>query len=388
MMKEKYVIITPFFPTDDDFVGPYIYDQVKAIQKTAQYELIVIKIVGNRAAIPYIYQGIFVNEISLVDLPSFILPGLFLQKNIKNLLSLMKMLTDNNLSTIKFIHGHVTYPSGLLAVLLAQKIGAKSIVQHHGFDVMGYTNGCFQQKWLQKLNALWINKFHVPVLNKATWNVGVSKQTLSHLNQIPGYQPKKELVLYNGTDPLKFYPIAGLKDQNYFTIGCVGNFWAIKDQLSLLKALRILRSKSQKYDCIRLKLIGSGQMLNTCIAYVNENGLSSVVHFLPTLDHTQLNAFYNSLDLFVLPSYDEAFGCVYTEAYACGVPFIAVEGQGIAELVTFANSRHQLMKKEDIKGLADQIEYFFNHRDFRPELMHNIDIDFQIRNFMTSITVT
>ena len=43
--------------------------------------------------------------------------------------------------------------------------------------------------------------------------------------------------------------------------------------------------------------------------------------------HENLPSFYQSLDLFVLPSYYEAFGCVYAEAYSCGVPFIAVKNQ-------------------------------------------------------------
>ena len=51
------------------------------------------------------------------------------------------------------------------------------------------------------------------------------------------------------------------------------------------------------------------------------------------VDHRQLNAFYNTLDLFVLPSYWDAFGCVYTEAYACGVPFMAAKGSGITEYI-------------------------------------------------------
>jgi hypothetical protein len=33
MIKQYYVILTPFFPTEKNFSGPFIYDQVKAIQE-------------------------------------------------------------------------------------------------------------------------------------------------------------------------------------------------------------------------------------------------------------------------------------------------------------------------------------------------------------------
>ena len=43
--KKKYIIVSPFFPTNSDYVGSYIYDQVRAIIDLSDYELTVIKIV-------------------------------------------------------------------------------------------------------------------------------------------------------------------------------------------------------------------------------------------------------------------------------------------------------------------------------------------------------
>ena len=77
--------------------------------------------------------------------------------------------------------------------------------------------------------------------------------------------------------------------------------------------------------------------------------------------HRELNDFYNSLDLFVLPSYWEAFGCVYTEAYACGVPFIAVKGQGISELIPEKDVDKWLIDKGDFVSLSDKIENYIEN---------------------------
>ena len=383
-MKEYYVILTPFFPSEENFAGSFIYDQVKAIQNVSDYEVIVIKPFNSGTEQSYTYQEISVHQIKLLDLPSFFLPGLFNKINYQKIVNRLIELTDNRLDTIKFIHGHVTYPFGILASQLAIKIGTVSIVQHHGFDVMGYTNGRFQNKWIRKLNKYWINHFHVPFLNCANWNIGVSQKTLDELNAIPGYKPTREYVLYNGINRQKFYPTEGQRDVNKFTIGCVANFWPIKDQLTLIKAVQHLKDENL-YTNIHLKFIGSGSTLAFCKHFVDTHNLQSNVEFLATQDHTKMNIFYNSLDLFVLPSYYEAYGCVYTEACVCGVPFIGVEGQGIEELVSKENRQYQLIKPADAKDLSEKIKYFFNHRNFKPQLNRDIDINILIKDFIYTL---
>ena len=352
MKKQHYIIITPFFPTEENFRGPFIYDQAKAIAKESGYEVSVLKLVHKGDTEKYSYQGIEVYPVKIKDLPSFVLPGLFMKKNRNKILQKLKEITNENLKTIKFIHGHVTYSSGILAVAVAEKLGAKSIVQHHGLDVMGYTNGCFQNEMLKKLNRKWINKVHVPYLNKASLNVGVSQKTLDKLNAVPGYARTPEFVLYNGVDSQKFYKNSESKDSAFFTVGCIGNFWKTKDQITLIKAFHKFVSLPEISNA-QLKLIGTGTELQSCKDYVNQNNLQKNIYFLDAVDHTALGSFYNSLDLFVLPSYDEAFGCVYTEAYACGVPFIGVQGQGIDEMILAINKSKQLVSKGDFNQLSE-----------------------------------
>lgn len=383
-MKEYYVILTPFFPSKKNFAGPFIYDQVKAIQKVSNYEVIVIRPFYSGAEKSYIYQGITVHQIKLWDIPSFLFPGLFNRINYRKIIKKLTELTNNRLNKVRFIHGHVAYPFGILATQVAKKINTVSIIQHHGFDIMGYTNGRFQNKWIRKLNKYWINYLHVPIINQANWNVGVSKKTLDELHLIPGYKPTQEYVLYNGIDTQKFYPIEGKKDIRKFTIGCIANFWPIKDQLTLIKAVDIL-VKDLLYTDIHLKLIGAGQTFELCKNFVNTHQLYSNIEFLETQDHTKLNAFYNSLNLFVLPSYYEAFGCVYTEAYACGVPFIGVEGQGIEELILPENRPFQLIKPSQQKELAEKIIFFYKNRSFNPVLKQDIEINFLVKGFLNTI---
>lgn len=42
-MKQYYIVITPFFPNKESFRGSFIYDQVKAIERNSNYQVLVFK---------------------------------------------------------------------------------------------------------------------------------------------------------------------------------------------------------------------------------------------------------------------------------------------------------------------------------------------------------
>src|SRR5690606_32658547 len=100
--------------------------------------------------------------------------------------------------------------------------------------------------------------------------------------------------------------------------------------------------------------------------------------------HDELVKFYNKLDLFVLPSYWEALGCVYLEAYNCGVPFIGIKGQGIDEIIPSTEKALFLIKKKDYIGLSKLILY---HRKniIRQKILINSNIDKLISDFIDKI---
>ena len=92
-MKKIYLEITPFFPTEESFRGPYVFDQVKAIEENSDYEVVVIKM-GSFYEKPmpeqYTYQGIKVYNFKVLDLPSSVLPGLFHTYNLHRLKRFIK----------------------------------------------------------------------------------------------------------------------------------------------------------------------------------------------------------------------------------------------------------------------------------------------------------
>ena len=92
----------------------------------------------------------------------------------------------------------------------------------------------------------------------------------------------------------------------------------------MIKSVQRLINKGKN---IKLRFIGSGYTLKQCKDYVFTNNLTKSITFEKELPHNELNRFYNNLDLFVLPSYYEALGCVYLESWATNTPFICRESR-------------------------------------------------------------
>ena len=79
MKKNKtYLVITPLFPTNESFVGSYVFDQVNEIRKQTDYHICIIKVVSLFSSEKdYMYGNFMVNVFKIFDIPFFILPGLF-----------------------------------------------------------------------------------------------------------------------------------------------------------------------------------------------------------------------------------------------------------------------------------------------------------------------
>lgn len=102
------------------------------------------------------------------------------------------------------------------------------------------------------------------------------------------------------------------------------------------------------------------------------------------MPHYKLIHFYNSLDLFVLPSYWDTLGCVYLEAYACGVPFMAAEGTGIKELIPVDERHKWIAPKSDPEQLAKMIYDYIENR-YPQTLTQSININDLVSNFLRVI---
>jgi glycosyltransferase involved in cell wall biosynthesis len=279
----------------------------------------------------------------------------------------------NNLSVI---HAHVCYPAAYLANAIASIVKVKTIVQHHGIDALQLLNGRFSL--LTKIQNRFLKNRSIKQLNKIGLSVSVSKIVRRALYGYKKYKPNDEYILYNGVDRTKFYNTNTSKDNEKYTIGCIANFWKIKDHISLIKAIDLIVLDG--ITNIELKLIGSGEKLDLCKQFVSDHNLSSYIFFEKERPHTLINNFYNEIDLFILPSYYEASACVLMEAWATDTPILSIKDQGIAELIPVNEKNNLLADKKSPESLKEKIIGEYKRKRSYP-FNDNYDIKNTIKQF-------
>ncbi len=381
-MPRYYICITPFFPSSDSFRGPFIFDQVKAIERNSDFKVIVLKPCPfYHKETDYEFEGVKVYRFTDYNLPSNLWPNTLTDAGSVHSMFRKLAAIGVDIDDIAVAHGHVTRFGVWLNALKRRNPHIKSVLQHHGFDVMTLTDGRLADFQFHKRHCI---RYGVGICNDVDINIGVSRHTLGYVKAVPGLRLKNEYVLYNGVDTALFRPDTHpKKHEGIFTIGCVGNFWELKDQITLVKAVhQVLK---QGVTGLRTIFVGTGYTRCQCEDYIKANNIAEHFEFIDSIPHEKLPDFYRSLDLFVLPSYWEAFGCVYTEAYACGVPFIGVKDQGIDEIIEPADKERWLIDKGDYAKLAEMILRSIESPSDMPALGTPIDINVLVSDFLKKL---
>ena len=395
---QTYLYVTPFFPSPDDWRGTYGYDFIAALIRVFPYIRVEVFVPGSGDS--YEIGGVRVWRFAERKLPSDIFPFLFRRYNVNRFLEAVRR-AGIDFADVIVCHGNTATYSIYPLALKRFNPKVKTLLHHHDLQSFGLNGGILRQCWLYNLYMFPVlRRFH----ERIDCHVFISEASRRSFLEAPDtswtdYRPyksqmrmlpyksvhiKDSILLHNGVNTKLFYKIRcdNIRPKDKFVIGCVGNFEVLKDQLTLIKATEIVKEKVDLK--IEIRFVGSGPTLALCKQYVATQGLENMVSFLPEMKHEKLPNFYRGLDMFVLPSVFEGFGCVYAEAWSCGVPFIACEGQGIADLIPEKDKENWLMRAHDVEGLANKIINYLLHRPVQ-ELTENIDIDLTLKRVFRGI---
>lgn len=91
------------------------------------------------------------------------------------------------------------------------------------------------------------------------------------------------------------------------------------------------------------------------------------INYLGPIPNNKLNDYYNSSNLFIMPSLEDGFGQVCLEAMAAGLPVIVTENTGSKDVVK-ENYNGVIIPVNDNDKLKEKIEYFYSHRDICKEM--------------------
>lgn len=227
---------------------------------------------------------------------------------------------------------HTRNLTAIEAQLVAAIAGVKGRVHgEHGRDIFDLEGKNKKYNLLRKTIRPFIHHF-----------TAVSKDLENWLINTVGASREKVHQIYNGVEhhrfhadnniPINLFP-SGFFDHQPFVIGSVGRMAAVKDFPTLVRAFVSLQKNNKQFNKrpLRLVMIGDGVAKAECEVLLREAGVQQLA-WLPG-ERNDVPELMRGMDLFVLPSLAEGISNTILEAMATGLPVVATQVGGNAELV-------------------------------------------------------
>lgn len=221
----------------------------------------------------------------------------------------------------------------------------------HGRDVGDLDGTVRKYQWLRRAYKPFVSHY-----------IALSRDLERYLVQRVGVPSSRVEQIYNGVDALRFHPVTGarelpadapFRDPASWIVGTVGRMQDVKDPLNLahgfVQALAIapeLRSR------LRLVMVGDGPLRAAALSVLDAAGVRELA-WLPGERH-DVAAMLRGFDLFALPSRAEGISNTILEAMATGLPVVATDVGGNAELLVDGETG-ALVPAADPRALAEQL---------------------------------
>jgi teichuronic acid biosynthesis glycosyltransferase TuaC len=224
-----------------------------------------------------------------------------------------------NRNGFDLIDAHYFYPDGVAAAMIARLLGKPLVITARGTDV-----NVLPDYWFSRRLIRW-------AAGVASRIITVSEALRAKLIAL-GVDESKIVTLRNGVDLCDFAPRdrADARQRLGLPGGLillsVGNLIEPKGHHLVIESLRNLERAF-------LVVVGDGEMRASLRALASRLGVSERVRFTGVLDQTQMVDYYSAADMLVLATLREGMPNVVLEAVSCGLPVVATDCAGVAELI-------------------------------------------------------
>jgi glycosyltransferase involved in cell wall biosynthesis len=255
------------------------------------------------------------------------------------------------------VHVFFSLPTGALLPFLRLR-GVPVVVSLRGSDVPGYD--------LHNRPLQWAHRLLTP-LTRWIWRradrVVAVCDSLGQL-ALRTWPDLRYTVVPNGVDLTLFHPADPATPRLSKRIRCVAVARLIerKGLGDLIRALAMLERGR-----FELEIVGGGSDQRVLRDLATRLGVADEVLFSGPLPRAEVAERYQAADLFTLPSSAEAFGNVFAEALASGLPIVGSTTGGIPDLVDHG-SNGLLVPPGDVQALAGAIRYLADDPELRAEM--------------------
>lgn len=222
----------------------------------------------------------------------------------------------------------------------------------HGRDVGDFDGSSKKYQWMRRLYSPFVSHY-----------VALSRDLASYLTDKVRISGKRITQVYNGVDAVRFSPTDDIQralipgcpfvGAQLWRVGTVGRMQTVKDQLTLTRAfIRALEIAPELQTRLRLTLVGDGPLREGCQLLLDTAGVSAL-SWLPG-ERDDVPEIMQGLDCFVLPSLAEGISNTILEAMACGLPVVATDVGGNADLV-IDGVTGQIVPAGDVDAMAHSL---------------------------------
>ncbi len=270
------------------------------------------------------------------------------------------------------IHLHIPNPwfEFNLLVYLIFNPNSKVVVTYHS-DVVNYTPIHFFGNFIRYIYLLPMLKIFCRKIIATSPNYVRDSFILSSLNS-------KVSVIPLSINVSKFKTKDKIKSDKIKLL-FVGRLFPYKGLNYLLEAIKIVSKAKQKFI---LYIVGDGELKENLKKQTKSLMIDNFVMFVGKLSDKGLLKYYNSCDIFILPSIykSEAFGIVQLEAMAFGKPIIStnISGSGVS-YVNINNFTGKVVQPRDSKALANAIVELMNNKNLRIKM--GINAKERVKNY-------
>ncbi|MCI0660047.1 MAG: glycosyltransferase family 4 protein [Acidobacteria bacterium] len=244
---------------------------------------------------------------------------------------------------IDLIDAHYVYPDGYAAIMLGRALNIPVSITARGTDIIHFPKLPLIRPKIRK------------ALRSASGLIAVSSNLKKRMIAL-GIEAEKIAVIRNGIDRRIFFPCDRAEvrkklnlDPQSKIIVTVAGLVPRKGIARLIDAMALLN-----HDRLKLYVIGEGPERGRLESRIARLKLRERVFLPGACPQSKLVEWYSAADLFCLASYDEGCPNVVLEAIACGIPVLAIEAGGVADLIA-KKSYGRVVSFTSVKDFAAEI---------------------------------
>jgi len=227
----------------------------------------------------------------------------------------------------QLIDAHFAYPDGEAAARLGRWLKLPMTVTLRGTEVPHSKNPALRPHLMRTLTA--------------AARVFTVSDSLRRLALELGAQAGKIEVVGNGVDTGRFHPVDRAEARARYRLPqqakILVSVGALVERKGMHRVIDCLPDLRASHPDLHYVIVGGaspeGDNRAELVAQVARLGLGERVHFLGALPPDELKWALSASDVFVLATRNEGWANVFLEAMACGLPVIATDVGGNAEVV-------------------------------------------------------